>query len=277
MSKNANEEMPFFSLVQCLEHEDTPSETKALCLSLINQLIDSIGSLEERFRIRTEFMRMGFQSILDQLKADSGTSQLIHMERELFEEETKNDYEDMRCRFQRTSIIKKISTAGDGILTITVSTDIVQANSTVEITPDTTVGNIKQEIIDQFKIKNPDAYGIVSPSDDSGNEEIWLNENDIFAECGLTPEQMSVVEFREIPWKIQVALPNGDELRFEADPRTTCEQAITQILAIRDLPTADYCLMVGDKVLPEAKTLGRCITDVDVCISFSSFSFFNIY
>ena len=133
VSKNAGEEIPFIYLVHCLESEDAPVETKAYCLSLINQLVDSIESLESRFKIRTEFMRMGFQSILDQLRVDQNTSPIINREREIFEEETKNDYEDMRCHFQRTSIIKKISPSGDGTLSIVVVTDSMQTNFSVEI------------------------------------------------------------------------------------------------------------------------------------------------
>ena len=267
MSKKMQEEMPFFSLIQCLINEETPGGTKALCLSLINQLIDSIDSLEERFRIRTEFMRMEFNNILDQLKMDPNTSELIHMECELFEEETKNDSEDMRCRFERSKIIKRISPSGDGNLAVTVVTDCMQTSCSIEITPDTTVGNIKQQIVDQFKIAKPEDYGIVSPADDS-KEETWLNEADIFAECSLSPEQMGSIEFRMIPWEITVALPNGSKKRFATDPNITCEQVLSQILAISSLPEADYCLMLGNKVLQEAKTLERCLTNVKVCSLF---------
>jgi hypothetical protein len=94
LSSETGEEFRFIALLQSLESEDTPSRTKVVCLSLINQLIDSIPGLQERFEMRTEFMRMGFQGILAQLKADKNSAILLQIERELFETETKNDYED---------------------------------------------------------------------------------------------------------------------------------------------------------------------------------------
>lgn len=255
-----DEEIPFIYLVQCLENEDTPPEIKASCLSLINHLIDSIDSLEERFKIRTEFMRMGFQSILDQLKADKSTSPIINMEREIFEDETKNDYEDMRCHFQRTSIIKKISPSGDGTLSLVVITDSMETTISVEITPNTTVENIKNLAVTQFKIKKPQEYGIYSPSDANGKEESWLDDESNFADCGLTPEQMSQIEFRMLPWKITVLLPSGKKKRISIDPTETCNQALTKVLAKTKLPKANYCLMLKDSVLQDEKTLVRSFT-----------------
>ena len=261
VSKNAGEEIPFIYLVHCLESEDAPVETKAYCLSLINQLVDSIESLESRFKIRTEFMRMGFQSILDQLRVDQNTSPIINREREIFEEETKNDYEDMRCHFQRTSIIKKISPSGDGTLSIVVVTDSMQTNFSVEITTNTSVGDIKQKVVNEFKISKPEEYGIYSPPDAATEkDEGWLNDKDNFAECGLTPEQMAQIEFRMIPWKLTVLLPNGKKKRISVDPNLTCEQVLARILKGSKLPKADYCIMLRDTVLQEAKTLERSIT-----------------
>ena len=204
-------------------------------------------------------MRMGFQSILDQLKMDKSTSPVINAERELFEEETKNDYEDMRCRFQRTSIIKKISTE-DGNLNVVVITDTMQTVFGVEITPDTLVGNIKYEITNQFKITKPEEYGIYSPPDPATRKkESWLNEDDNFADCGLTPEQMAQVEYRMLPWKLTVTLPNERKKIIEIDPNATCEQALSEVLLNVSLPCADYCLMLGNTILQEAKTIVRSL------------------
>ena len=267
---SSNEEIPFFSLVQCLEDSSAPIDSKATCLALINQMIDSIDSLEARFKIRTEFMRMGFQNILDQLKADPQTSELINLERELFEEETKNDYEDMRCRFQRSSIIKKISPSGDGTMALAVVTDRVHTHFDIAITPDTTVGGIKDAVVKQFNLTEPENYGIYSPPS-AGAEECWLKEEDIFAECGLTPEQMSVVEFRMTPWTLTVTFPtSGQQISLPLDPTMSCEQALEKLLAAGPpLPKADYCLMLQGEALEEAKPLERTpLTELAVCIPF---------
>lgn len=44
--------------------DDDDDDQQRLCMSLINALVDSIEDLEDRFSLRTEFMRMGFQDTL---------------------------------------------------------------------------------------------------------------------------------------------------------------------------------------------------------------------
>ena len=70
------------------------------CLSLINLLFDAIDSVEERFHMRTEFMKMGFQTLLQQLKLEVEAT-LLQVEVENFEEETKRDFEDMLASHSR--------------------------------------------------------------------------------------------------------------------------------------------------------------------------------
>ena len=139
---NVPKEFRFLPLIQCLESNSKPDEI-ACALSLINQIIDSITGLEERFELRTEFMRSGFQGILAQLQGNDE----IAMEREIFEEQTKNDYEDMRCRFNRKDVIEKmLSASRDGSISIAVVTGSIQCSFSIRLDVDITIGDILNQI-----------------------------------------------------------------------------------------------------------------------------------
>ena len=88
---------------------------------------------------------MGLQGILAQLK--SNKIDLIQMEREIFDEETSLDYEDMRCRFNRKDVIEKILSASpDGSLTIAVFTGSIQCSHSIALDADISVHQIIQQI-----------------------------------------------------------------------------------------------------------------------------------
>jgi hypothetical protein len=74
-------------------------------MSLINALVDFIEDLNDRFSLRTEFMKMGFQDTLSAVRLIE-ESELLQWEREHWEEEMNADYQDMLGFTSRKAILE---------------------------------------------------------------------------------------------------------------------------------------------------------------------------
>jgi len=241
-ARRAGEEFRFFPLVTALEDAKLANEAKALCLSLINSLVDSVAGLEERFGMRTEFLSMGFQGLLQQLRAAG--SPLLDIERIHFEEETAADLADMRCKFSPQAVVKKMAGGGDAPgLAVAVIADGVSDSLRLPLDRNATAGEICAAVEAAHALPDAAAYGLCVPPE-GGAPAVWLARGRTLASYGLG-ERLAVLEYRLAPFALRMRMPDGALVDAALDPALTCEETVAELLAAHRLPPGDYALFLA--------------------------------
>ena len=121
-----------------MEIPDSPSVVRLHCLAIINDTVNSIDDLNSRFSIRMEIMQMGFRELLNQLRNEEDNP-MIELQCSIFDEDTNNDYEDMRYELTQQA---KIAHHQDDRIIIYVFTENIQSNFSQQIDDLTTTQNI---------------------------------------------------------------------------------------------------------------------------------------
>eukprot|EP01103_Thecamoeba_quadrilineata_P013814 TRINITY_DN3947_c0_g1_i2.p1 TRINITY_DN3947_c0_g1~~TRINITY_DN3947_c0_g1_i2.p1 ORF type:complete len:900 (+),score=173.30 TRINITY_DN3947_c0_g1_i2:36-2735(+) len=215
LSQNMHSMYRFDPLVQPLQDDSSligldssSNDLRSLSLTLINTIIDLIEDLEIRFEIRAEFLRLGIQDHLDRLK-NSSHSDLIYQVRS-FETSGKEDYEDMLGRFDRNTILKKMSgtlstdmskySIGKNMLRVSIFLLGTQNHFSMQFNQHTTVDEVIRNIWLKFSLplSNED-FGLFVPISDTNPNRIsylpanvtgmWLREYVAIDSYGLSSEK----------------------------------------------------------------------------------------
>lgn len=244
-TRETGEEFRFFPLVTVLEDPRIANETKALCLSLINSLVDSVPGLEQRFAMRTEFLSMGFQGLLQQLRQAS--SPLLDIERIHFEEETAADLGDMRCKFSTQAVVKQMTGTADGSqLAIAVITDEVSDSLRMPLDCNRTAGDLCAAVEKAHAIASPRRYSLFVPPGEAGEEGVWLDASRTLASYGLANDRLAVLEYRLAPFRVTLRLPDDSTVEEALDPALTCEETVAELVTRHGLVArGDYALFLS--------------------------------
>eukprot|EP01103_Thecamoeba_quadrilineata_P007426 TRINITY_DN17306_c0_g1_i1.p1 TRINITY_DN17306_c0_g1~~TRINITY_DN17306_c0_g1_i1.p1 ORF type:complete len:1578 (-),score=323.38 TRINITY_DN17306_c0_g1_i1:79-4812(-) len=228
------------------------NDLRTSSLTLINTIIDLIDDLEERFEIRAEFLRLGIQEHLDRLK-NSNNSELAYQVK-LFESSGKEDYEDMLGRFDRKTILRKMTaglstdmskyTIGNNMLRVSVFLLGAQNHFSMQFTKHTTVDEVVRNIHTKYSLPLLSVdFGIFVPSTDSDQSRfgylpqntggMWLNDYALIDSYSFSSELLSDMELKLKPWRISVLSPGQEKRKEFIDSNCTCA-AITRAIMEKD-------------------------------------------
>jgi len=85
------------------EHESQAFEIKMNCLSFINCLINIPDKLADRTQIRSEFLRLGLQEIIDDIQIKLKVPEILAQVK-VFQEDLKADEDEFAEKFQRKDV-----------------------------------------------------------------------------------------------------------------------------------------------------------------------------
>eukprot|EP01094_Clydonella_sp_ATCC50884_P016119 TRINITY_DN2682_c0_g1_i3.p1 TRINITY_DN2682_c0_g1~~TRINITY_DN2682_c0_g1_i3.p1 ORF type:complete len:1232 (-),score=573.06 TRINITY_DN2682_c0_g1_i3:945-4640(-) len=238
---------PYQSLVFAMTEGN--ADEKVVALSLVNGLIESIDELEERYKLRSEFNRCGAQHALASVKSDFPQHDLLQFQRERWEEELRQDYDDLMCTTDKRRVLELSSSitpteAGETLephevrVSVAVYTlgqheqysEVVKRNTTVE----ELMGRMARE--HGFKLQE---YSLVGP----GGKEIPRAAT--LARSGLDDTALKALECKMTPWECSIMAPSGHAYLHMLDPLATVQSAVRDFLASNPIDNKhEYSLFI---------------------------------
>eukprot|EP01103_Thecamoeba_quadrilineata_P010189 TRINITY_DN2125_c1_g2_i1.p1 TRINITY_DN2125_c1_g2~~TRINITY_DN2125_c1_g2_i1.p1 ORF type:complete len:1272 (+),score=274.58 TRINITY_DN2125_c1_g2_i1:40-3855(+) len=271
----------FEPLMQPLQEESsltgldsTSNELRNLSLILINLIIESVEDLEERFEIRAEFMRLGIQEYIDKFKTASHADLLWHAN--TFESTGKEDYEDMLRRFDRKTVLKRMSgvsstdmskyAIGKNVLRVSSLVLGLQNHFSMQFNSQTLV----RDVIRKICLRNPlplssEEFGLfvscgvpteplpIFPAQLQGT---WLQEDHTIDSHHFSSEILSEIELKLKPWSMFVQCAKSPVHQLLIDPNSSCAAIASALSEHSGMnPNEEYGLFISETREPSSKLL----------------------
>lgn len=224
-----------------------------VALSLTNGLIESIDDLVERYKLRSDFNNAGVVALLSAIKSDHPNNDLLQFQRERYEEELRQDYEDMMCTHDKRAVlamsnsmvlVKENLAEGQVRVTATVYMLNLHDQFSEVVQRSDTVGALLEQMAAKHGFKAKE-YALYAHGGPSGGADRMLAEPAPLSACECTDAQLRQLECRMTPWPCTIQMPDGQKVSHLLDPLETVQAAVRGFVEKHPMPDElEYSLFI---------------------------------